>query len=98
MNERDLSICLVSRLKQSHEGTCSSFQKESGVSFSTNKYNISSIPQMRCYHRETEQTLFGTQEAQLSFFVKLSSIYLGVYIQFAVSKDADTCGELALRN
>lgn len=53
---------------------------------------------MRCYRRETEQTLFGTQEAQLSFFVKLSSIYLGVYIQFAVSKDADTCGELALRN
>lgn len=53
---------------------------------------------MRSYHRETEQTLFGTQEAQLSFVVKLISIYLGNYIQFVVYKDTDTCGELGLRN
>lgn len=97
MNEGDLSICLVSHLKQSHEGTCSPFQKESGVSFSTKEY-ISSTPWMRSYHRETEQTLFGTQEAQLSFVVKLISIYLGNYIQFVVYKDTDTCGELGLRN
>lgn len=98
MNEGDLSIFLVSRLKQSHEGTCSSFQKESRVSFSTNEYNISSTPRTRCYPRETEQTLFGTQEAQLSFFVKLISIYLGIYIPFVVYKGADTCGQLGLRN
>lgn len=98
MNEGDLSICLVSRLKQSHEGTCSPFQKVSRVNFSINEYIISSTPWMRCYHRETEQTLFGTQEAQLSFFVKFISIYLGNYIQFAVYKDADTRGELGLRN
>lgn len=97
MNEGDLSILLVSSLKQGHEGTCSSFYKESGVSFSTNEYNISSTPWTRCYPRESEQTLSGIQEAQFSFFVKFISIYLGTYIQFGVYKDADTCGELGLK-
>lgn len=45
---------------------------------------------MRYYHRETEQTLFGTKEAQTSFFIKLISIYLDIYIQFVFYKDDDT--------
>lgn len=53
---------------------------------------------MRCYPREMSQTLFVTQEAQLSFFVKCISIYLGIYIQFVVYKDPDTYGEVGLRN
>lgn len=82
MNEGDLGVCLVSLLKQSHEETCSPFLKQSWISsskepFSTDEYSISSTPGPRCYYGEAEQTLFCTQEAQLLFFVKLISIYLG---------------------
>lgn len=76
MNEGDLRVCLVSLLKQSHEGTCSPFLKKSWISsskepFSTNEHSISSTPGPRCYHGEDEQTLFCLQEAQLLFFINL---------------------------
>lgn len=101
MNEGDLRVCLVSPLKQSHEGTCPSFLKQSRVSswkepFSTNAHGISSSPKPRCCHGGTEHTFFCTQEAQLLFFTKLISIYLVNCIQLVVYKDTGTSGEVGL--
>lgn len=101
MNEGDLRVCLVSPLKQSHEGTCPPFLEQSRISswkepFSTNTHPYLVAQNLGAALGELSKPLNCTQEAQLLFFTKLISIYLVNCIQLVVCTDMGASGEVGL--